>query len=429
MAIKFLPHFRPLYTEADNIVCFSGRGSGKSYHVGASCIWYARRVKVRILYLRDFASTNDQSTKAQLEIIIADMGMTNEWIITRGEITHKRTGSIIFFRGLARNPDCVKSIPNIDICVYEECENASAESVNILRPTIRKARSRIIWVGNPRNRTNAVAQLFLENEPPPNTIIINNSYLDNIFCSEKTIREAEDVKKKNIHLYNHIYLGQYLDVGQCILVPSVNHIAKTPHTTNDVCVVGADIARKGGDQTVLCVRRGKHILEIQRYDQMDLDALVQALQGIIYRHKPDIINIDSTGHGAWAGDGLKLAGIKVNCINFSSSARDESTYTNKRTELYGLALDYFEAGGSIPQDKDLVDQLMASYYTLDRQNRYALIGKDEIRTLIGSSPDVSDSFVLSLHTNDGKMFSKPTLHTDAMLHTERKIIANANWRK
>jgi phage terminase large subunit len=106
MAIEFLPQYMPLFTEADNFVLFSGRSSGKSYHVSASCIWYARRVKINILYIRDYASSNDKSTKAQVLMCIRDMGMLHEWDVTIGEIRHKRTGSIIFFKGIAKTPEC-----------------------------------------------------------------------------------------------------------------------------------------------------------------------------------------------------------------------------------------------------------------------------------------------------------------------------------
>ena len=408
MAIQFLDHFKPLFEQWDNIVLFSGRGTGKSYHAAAACIWYARRAPVRILYLRQYASSNDQSTKAQLEIVINDMGISNEWVITNGEIAHKTTGAIIFFRGLAVKPDSVKSVPNIDLCVFEECEDASDHSVQILRPTIRKHNSKIIWVGNPRNRTNAVAQLFVENEPPPNTVIIRNTYLDNQFCSEKTKREAEDMRIKNHALYNHVYMGQYLDVGQCIMVRNINFTPSGVPSALDICVIGCDVARDGGDLTSLCVRRGKHIVHRENHATMDLDGLVQCLNGLGYRYKADYVVVDSTGHGAWVPDALKQAGMKVIGVNFASSARKDKEYHNRRTELYGLANDYFEAGGCIPSDAtELRNQLLASYYTLDSDNRFQLLKKSEIRKQIGSSPDESDAFCLSLFTPDGHMFTKP----------------------
>jgi len=425
MVYDVLPQFMPLYQPNwDNIVVFSGRGAGRS----VAATWIARRRKKRLLYVREYASSNDQSTKAQVEIVIDNMGINDEWHRANGELTHKKTGSIIFFRGLAINPNNVKSIPDIDWCTFEECEDAQEEHAEALRKTIRKEHSRMIWLGNPRLRSSYVAQLFIENEPPPRTCVIRNSYLDNPHLSQKAIREADHMKKTRPELYSHVFMGNYLDVGQCIMVQSVSYIAIKPVSPVDVCVFGVDIARDGGDKTVIAIRKGYNVIRVIPYDTMDLDTLVMTLKTLIYEHKPDYINVDSTGHGAWVPDALKSSGIKVTGINFASNARKKDVYANKRTELYGLVNEFFEAGGAIPREcRKLEDQLRASHYKLDADNRYQLLPKVEIKKMIGESPDESDAVGLCMVTPSGNIFQKSMIITSTA-HEQQQRVKSAGWK-
>jgi hypothetical protein len=162
---------------------------------------------------------------------------------------------------------------------------------------------------------------------------------------------------------------------------------------------------------------------------MTLDSLVMEIQAVIRDHKPQRINVDSTGHGAWVPDALMAYDIKVTPVCFSEDAWHPSKFGNKRTEIYALANEYFEAGGVIPYDaNDLEKELTASYYTLDSKDRPRLIPKIEIKKKIGRSPDNSDAFCLSLVTYPMGMFEKQSeisANYDAEL--VRTIGNSAKW--
>lgn len=425
--MNFLSHFRVLFEAFRYKVCFSGRGSAKSTHIALALLWYASRTKMKILCLREHLNSIQESSKAQLEQIIEQTGTSGAWTITNTEIVHNKTGSRFLFKGMATNYTSIKSIPDVDIAWIEECETISKESLDILIPTIRKEGSQIWFSGNPKDRMEAVAQMFIENPPPEGTVIISNDYRDNPYISSTLLAEATHMKEANPELYNHIWLGNYLDVSNLILVKNAKR-SNTPQLGSDKCVIGVDIARDGGDRTVICVRKGKQIAELLIYSSMELTLLTHTLQSLIHKHKPEQINVDSTGHGAWLPDALKSQNIIVKSIGFSESATKEDRYANRRSELYGLASDYFGKGGCIRvNDIELERELSASYYTLDNKNRIKLIPKEEIKKRIGRSPDIADAFCLSLVCTDDMFMS--TQRADALqnYHHNNDLINAGAW--
>lgn len=409
MSLEFLPQFKPLFGVFRYIVLLSGRGSAKSTHIAIYLIWVASRSKVLVLCLREFMVSIADSSKAQLEYVIKQSGTESSWYITKTEIRHLVTGSRFVFKGIAHNTASIKSFAKADIAWVEECENITSESLEILIPTIREEGSRLIFSGNVKDRMQAVAQKFVENDPPESTVIISNSYLDNPLISKTLLKEAEHMKASNYALYRHIWLGEYLESGNLIICRNVVR-GKHIHAASDKVVVGIDIARDGGDKTVICVRKGKIIAHMSEYATMDLPTLIHEVQGVIARWKPERINVDSTGHGAWVPDALRSYGIDVRAVCFAESAGDDRKYSNRRTELYGLAADYFEAGGMLREnDNDLERELIASYYVLDNKSRMKMVPKTEIKAKIGCSPDKADAFVLSLLC-DGDMFRSTKAH-------------------
>lgn len=425
--IQCLPHFKPLWQAYRYKILFSGRGSGKSAHLAIFLIWLACRSKIKILCLREFQVSIEESMKAEIEKWIELSGTRKDWICNLRYIKHKYTGSKFIFRGVRNNPKSIKSMTDIGCAVFEECEDATKESLDLLIPTLRLPGSFFILAGNPKDRTCAVAQMFIENAPPPGTVIINNTYLDNPYCSADLIAEAEHMRLTDYNLYKHIWLGQYLDVSQLIMVPKITR-KDIPRPTGAKVVIGVDIARQGGDRTAITVRCGKMIAERQVFPSMDRDLLVHTLQSLQHKYRPNCINVDSTGHGAWCVDMLIQSGIKnVYSINFSSASLDPK-YANMRTYLYALIREYFEQGGTIPVGAiSLEKELAASRYTLDIKNRTAMIPKDEIRKVLGVSPDEADSLGLAMLC-EGDMFNDTT-RMDAIInhHTQADLISSGKF--
>lgn len=407
--LTMLPAYAELLKPHRYKVLLGGRAAGRSVAAMQAAIYFAENCKTKIAMLREFQNSIADSCKAQFEELLEQAGIKHHWTITKTYLMHKHTGSTITFYGLAQNYTKIKSVPNIDIAIIEEAETVSRDSIDVLIPTIRKKGSELWFLGNPRDRNAAVAQIFVENEPPPDTVVIRTTYLDNPFVSEEIIAEAEHLKRTDPVLYNHVWLGGYLDKAASRLVKTIKfcdgYMESSP---NDQVVIGIDIAREGDDSTVILVRKGKQVLDYMKHSNMDLPKLSTELAQVRLRHNPDWIFVDSTGHGAWLADGLIAKGFKgVVPINFASDAVQKAKYHNRRTEMYALVQEYFEQGGTIPQGaSDLALELEASYYTLDSHNRFAMIPKSEIKKLLKRSPDSADALGLTMCVPDGPLARK-----------------------
>jgi PBSX family phage terminase large subunit len=393
--------------EFDYKIAIDPRGTGKSLNFLLASLIIARSMTTKILCCREHMVSIDESSKAELELLIEEKGWHDEFYVTRKNIIHKRTKSSYLFRGLAKNATNLKSIPKIDIAIVEECENVSQDSlVRILMPTLRQNMAELWMMGNRRFRTDAPYDVFMTGNPPPRTRIFDHTYLENPHISAKFLADAEHMKKTKPALYRHIYLGDMLNEAG---IRMVNHLSlqteRPEFTKDDMVVIGVDIARSGDDACTIYVRRSRWIIHKEKHYEMDSDKLGPILQGLTLKHKPMFVNIDATGHGAWVGDCLKPYNVQVRPIVFSKSADQDDRYSNKRTELYSYVDEYTLNGGTIPDDKALIDDLEASFYLPDSRDRARLIPKDKIQTQLGRSPDDGDGFVLTLETHGKPMFT------------------------
>ena len=195
------PKFEPLFTLKDpetgerpnHIVLPGGRASAKTVSASLAVIYHMRNKKLlkakrglRVVIARQFGSSIDESFWSELESAASLMGVWHEFVWGNKVITHKITGSTVTSIGLDRNKGNIKGLAQVDLVIVEEAAYVTSESIETLVPTIRKNFSVIMWLYNPMNKNDAVAQKFVECDIPyPKTLIIETNWRDNKFLSER----------------------------------------------------------------------------------------------------------------------------------------------------------------------------------------------------------------------------------------------------
>ena len=187
-------------------VAYGGRSSGKSRSACGALPVKALERRRRILCCREFQKSIKESVKKVIENAIESMGLRDYFTFTQNSITAVN-GSEFIFQGLHANVDQIKSLEGIDIAYVEEAHNVSEESWDLLTPTIRAEGSEIWAVFNPRYATDATYKKFIT-EPPDDIKIVKINYTDNPFCPDVMIKEAEELKRKNIQKYREVWLGE-----------------------------------------------------------------------------------------------------------------------------------------------------------------------------------------------------------------------------
>lgn len=188
-------------------VAYGGRGSGKSWTAARCLILLALRSKIRVLCTRQLQTSIKDSVHKLLSDSIQSMGLDKFFNITRDTIRCTQTGSEFIFKGLQNQINEIKSSEGIDYCWVEEAQSVSAESWDVLIPTIRKEGSEIWVTFNPDREEDATYQRFVKNNPPDSIVQLTN-YYDNAWFPDVLRKEMEYDKEVDYGKYEHIWLGK-----------------------------------------------------------------------------------------------------------------------------------------------------------------------------------------------------------------------------
>lgn len=198
-------------------------------------------------------------------------------------------------------------------------------------------------------------------------------------------------------------LGQFPAQGnnQFIANPLV-HAAQTRPLPDQAdlwapLILGIDVARFGDDDSVFRFRRGRDArsIPVARLRSMDNMAVANRAAHLIDIYAPDAVCIDA-GQGTGVIDRLREMKYKnIYEIWFGSEA-EEKEWANKRTEMYARLREWLK-GGCVDNDPRLfTDLTVHEYYFFGKaKDQQMLRSKEEIKELIGRSPDDGDALALT----------------------------------
>ena len=171
-------------------------------------------------------------------------------------------------------------------------------------------------------------------------------------------------------------------------------------TDNEPTIWGLDVSRFGSDRSALCKRRGREVIGIQTWQNLDLmqltGAVVAEYESLQPRNQPVQINVDSIGLGGGVCDRLRELGLPAVGINTSESPSSKQTYTNLRAELWFKVKAFLEARDcALPKDDDLLAELVAAKYKFTSSGKMQLESKDQMRKRGLRSPDLADALCLT----------------------------------
>lgn len=174
--------------------------------------------------------------------------------------------------------------------------------------------------------------------------------------------------------------------------PDQDHAAK---------VLGADVARAGGDFTRLIDRQGRKLGGIMNkvINSNDLMEIAGIIARAIDEHDFQMAFVDLTGLGAGVVDRLNEMGYgyRVRGINFSQKAMEPDRFRNKRAEMWWDLKEWLrdEGGADIPDDDTIHRHFCAPGYKWDSNSRLVLEPKEDIKERLGFSPDAGDAAALT----------------------------------
>lgn len=158
--------------------------------------------------------------------------------------------------------------------------------------------------------------------------------------------------------------------------------------------LGVDVARFGGDRTVIVRRQGLQLYEpiiMEGASTMEVAGRVAAEVGL---WRPGAVFIDGVGVGGGVVDALNAHGIAAIDVQAGGRAGDPKM-ANVRTECWWRLAEWIKRGASIPRDDRFLAEMTSPTYWYQPSGKIHLEPKDRIKERLGLSPDLADAVALT----------------------------------
>ena len=220
------------------------------------------------------------------------------------------------------------------------------------------------------------------------------------FVSDMMKRYGEDSPAYHVRV-----LGNFPPAEEDTVIPvalidaAMNNEIRVHEDT--ITIWGLDVARQGGDASVLAKRQGPIIHPLTVWRNLDLMQLTGAVKAeydaLPPSKRPQEIIVDSNGFGAGVLDRLRELGMPARGLNVSERAMAKETYLNLRAELWFKTKAWLEGQDvRLPYDDLLWAELAAPRYHFTSAGKIQVESKEAMKKRGVASPDRADAVCLCL---------------------------------
>ena len=265
----------------------------------------------------------------------------------------------------------------------------------VIRPALSDRQGWAVWIGTPKGR-DAFYRIWREAEKNP-----AEWFSQMLRASETGILPASELEAARLTMSPSVYAREFecsfeeAGVDQFISGELVIAAQKRKAERSGPKLIGVDVARFGDDRTVLVMRDGDIIDEVNIYRGIDTMETVGRVTLAINEYRPDAVFVDVVGIGAGVVDRLRQLRYRVIEVNSGSSPMNEGVYANLRCEMWGKMRDWIKDRAQLPDRHDLADDLSAPTFRFDHRNRMLLESKAEMKKRGLPSTDIGDALALT----------------------------------
>jgi hypothetical protein len=265
---------------------------------------------------------------------------------------------------------------------------------------------RLLAIGNPTDRSTQFYREFTT----PGTHCITISAMDTPNFQSTDITHpylitrawADDKAKRwgiDSPMYRSRVLAEFPDAGTDTLIPLSRIEAARARTIEPSLPteIVVDVARFGGDESVIGLRRGDTVRTVWSARSNDLMELAGHAIAMRRTHDAETIKVDSIGLGAGVVDRLKEVGESATEMNASHSPIEKEKFANARAEWFWLLRERFISGeiDVDPDDDELAAQLSAIKYKMNSRGQIQIESKDDMKKRGLQSPDRADMLAMA----------------------------------
>jgi len=310
-------------------------------------------------------------------------------------------GAEIHFKS-AEKPDNLYG-EDVYACVFDEAPRAREEAWFALRSTLTSTNAPCKLIGNFGGISNWVHKLKDKSKTDKEyeyfKVTCWDAVAEGIIDEEEVLQAKRDLPEK---IFKELYEAeQSEDEGQLIMNESIIKLFSNTHIESGVKYITADIARLGKDKTVIFVWDGWRVIEIKEMLVSKVNESVDAINALATAHNVNRSNIivDEDGVGGGVKDYL-------NCLGFVNNSKPvkyrnkEENFVNLKTQCYYKLAEIINRNEIYVNCNELQERMLTEELEMVRlakevdAQKIALKNKDEIKKIIGRSPDYSDGLML-----------------------------------
>lgn len=401
-------------------VLFGGSaGGGKSFF---GCAWLIinclRYPKTRWLMGRSKLKALKQTT------LNTFFELTNLWKLNDKHFNYNaQSGEITFFNGsviILKDLFLYPSDPNFDSLGSLEITGAFIDEVNQITEKAKNiVSSRIRYK---LDNYNLIPKLLMSCNPARNwvydefykkdkegeleiwksfipALVTDNPNISKHYISQ--LEKLDDISKRRL-LYGE---WEYEDKLALIRYDYIIEIFKDgevevaqPHNT----FISCDVARKGKDKAVIMVWSGHSVIEIHQLNISLVNEIVNLINSLKSKYSIGNRSIVVDGDGVGGGVVDYLPGC-VDFVNNSKAMKDEN-YQNLKTQCYFKLAEMINLGVTsiwncdIDTKSKIIQELsLIRRKNIDKDGKLQIVSKEEIKEMIGRSPDFSDAMMMRMY--------------------------------
>lgn len=395
----------------------SGAGSGKSF---LGCLWVTTQCLkyngVRYLIGRAVLTQLRLTTLRTLLETFKIMGLTNGKHYNYNQQTNVvkfYNDSEIILKDMASSPSDPQfdSLGSLEItgAFLDEMTQIPQMAYHIIKSRIRfkldeyKLVGKLFMSCNPHQGylKKEFYIPYIQETLEPTKKFVMATAMDNHYLPEQyiqTLKELPPQQRERLLMGNWDYTQ---DINAIFDFDNItNSIFKFEPDPNEKKYMTVDVARFGDDRSIIMIWVGLVVIECITYTKLSTTELSSEITDLIRSHgiHPQNIIIDSDGVGGGVADQIR----GKNFVNNSKALHDQN-FSNLKSQCYVKLADLMkEEQISINiLDPMIVDDLTQELLAVklkdvDKDNKVAIQSKDEMKKILGKSPDLSDCMMMRM---------------------------------
>jgi hypothetical protein len=410
---------RPLFLdmiEADaRVIVKSATGTGKTFLL--ACVILHQLLtepSINIMATSPSAGQLQRGLRKELGIVhglFKDQRVADMFEIQRDAIflrDTKETNICYLVTGSAENEENLAGVHAKKVIVLiDEASGINDKVMGILKGNLTTAGSSMVQTSNPQRPSGPYYDLF-QNPPTGYKMVTLDAY-GSPMISKKWIAEQIEFYGEDSDFVRVRILGEFPRASDSLFFQSDQITNAMERNLNPLdymnmpLIMGVDVARFGSDKSVIVLRQGPKLVDIQLYSGLDTQELSAKVIEYYNRNRGiSAIIVDDVGIGAGVVDTLKHKRIPVTPINVGSRPQNTRAYFNLRAEIYDEVKEWLRYA-DIPQMKAIEAELRSIKYGFNSRSQLQLLSKADMKKSGDPSPDILDALTFTFYYNVNKI--------------------------